>query len=109
MAYIKINFSGVSELNRNVKKTGNEICRAESELLCLRLGVSEDIQARYNIYSRLKACSSSLEELHARSNKLLALLESGLHNYEETESRLCREAPNESSINARSEENETDV
>lgn len=90
MSKIKIYFNGVSSANLTLRAAIHELNNLEQEFARLQKSVDLDIQSRYQLAERLSALRRSAEAAEEKSKKLLALTDSGLQKYQETESRLCR-------------------
>lgn len=93
MAHIYITYAGVSSANRILQKAVRELAQIEERYAFLTGSVDLEIQSRYQIGEQLRACRQTAEDIQQAAVGILNVSETGLLEYQMTETRLNRSTP----------------
>ena len=93
MAKFKVNYSGVADANRILKKALRELEALDSQTESLKGRIDPNIQKRYNIRSRLNATCIQASDTVSTTKKLLKLTSSGADSYRKTDALLAKKIP----------------
>lgn len=95
MAKIKIDFLGVQAANLNICNVYKTLDRVDTALYAIQRGLDPQVQMRHDIRNRMVLCREIAKETFKKSKKLSNVLDNGVNAYRATETRLCRNAPND--------------
>lgn len=93
MAHIHITYIGVSSSNRILRKVIPELVQMEENYDFLGKAIAPEIQLRYQIGDRLRACRQVAEDICQATRGVLGVAEAGLLEYRMTEVELNRNVP----------------
>ncbi len=91
MAYIKINYDGVTSMTATIKKAINELNDIEDDIRSIRMMLPAQISSRYQIEEKLVKCQNSSCEAKLVATQLMDSISSALNKYKQTEAKLLRE------------------
>lgn len=98
MAKIRINFSGVDSANRDLNKLLRQMADLEDDLSELCRRVEPELQRRRQIGKSLKSAHSAASDTEKKAKKLYHLVDNAVDQYNSTERRLNRNAPDNTLI-----------